>query len=88
MEEVLDVYTRRYDPLHPVVCPDESPRQLIGERRKSFTDKNGTEYMDYEYVRNGTVDIFMVTEPTGGQREVFVRDRHTRLERAELTAHI
>jgi transposase len=88
MEEVVDEYAEPYDPLHPKVCLDESPRQLIGECRKSFTDKNGTEHVDYEYVRNGTVDIFMVTEPPGGHREVFVRDRHTRLEWAEITAYI
>lgn len=41
----------------------------------------------YEYVRNGTADIFMVTEPLGGHGEVFVRDRHTRPERAEITAY-
>lgn len=88
MEDVLDEYVKPCDPPHPKVCPDESPRQLIGERRKSFTDKNGTEYVDYEYVRNGTADIFMVTEPLGGRREVFVRDRHTRLEWAEIVAYI
>ncbi len=87
-EEVVDEYTKPYDPLHPRVCLDESPRQLIGECRKSFTDKNGTEHVDYEYVRHGTVDIFMVTEPLAGRREVFVRDRHTRLEWAEITAYI
>ncbi len=81
------MYTRRYDPPRPVVCPDESPRRLIGECRKPFTDKNGTVYEDYEYTRNGTADIFMATEPLGGRREVFVRDRHTRLDRAEITAH-
>lgn len=86
MEEVLDVYTRPHDPSHPVVCLDESPRQLIGEKRKAFTDKDGTVREDYEYVRNGTADIFMVTEPLGGRREIFVRDRHTRLEWAEIVA--
>ena len=66
---------------------DESPRQLIGEKRKAFTDNHGTVCEDYEYVRKGTADIFMVTEPPGGRREVFVRDRHTRLDWAEITAH-
>ena len=88
MEEVLDVYVRRYDPLYPVVCLDESPCQLIGEKRKTFTDKYGTVRVDYEYIRNGTADIFMVTEPLGGGREVFVRDRHIRLEWAEITAYL
>lgn len=88
MEEVLDIYARPYDPLHPVVCLDESPRQLIGEKRKAFADSHGCVCEDYEYVRNGTADIFMVTEPLGGRREIFVRDRRTRLEWAEITSYI
>lgn len=88
MEEVLDVYTRPYDPLHPVVCLDESPRQLIGEKRKAFTDRHGRLREDYEYIRKGTADIFMVTGPLAGRREVFIRDRHTRMEWAEITAYI
>ena len=47
--------------------PDRTnlPGGLIGECRKPFTDENGTEYSDYEYARNGTAGIFMVTEPLG-----------------------
>ena len=88
MEEVLDVYAQPYDPLHPKVCLDESPRQLIGERRTPFTDKHGIVHEDYEYTREGTADIFMVVEPLGGRREVFIRDQHTRLEWAEVVAYI
>jgi hypothetical protein len=88
MEEVLDVYAQPYDPAHPKVCLDESPRQLIGERRAPFTDEHGIVHEDYEYTREGTADIFMVVEPLGGRREVFIRDQHTRLDWAEVVAYI
>jgi hypothetical protein len=88
MEEVLDVYARPYDPDHPVVGLDESPKQLISERRASFTDSKGVEHRDYEYTREGTVDLYMIVEPLAGRREVHVRDRHTRLDWAEVIAHV
>jgi hypothetical protein len=88
MEEVLDVYAQPYDPAHPKVCLDESPRQLIGERRTPFRDEHGIVHEDYEYTREGTAEIFMVVEPLGGRREVFIRDQHTRLEWADVVAHI
>ena len=88
MEEVLAVYERPYDPLHPTVCLDESPQQLIGERRAPFTDSTGISHIDYEYTREGTADIFMVADPLGGRREVLIRDQHTRLDWAEVVAHI
>ena len=88
MEEVLDVYVQPYDSAHPKVCLDETPRQLIGERRAPFTDEHGVLHEDYEYTREGTADIFMVVEPLGGRRQVFIRDRHTRLEWAEVVAYI
>lgn len=88
MEEVLDVYEQPYDPAHPRVCLDESPRQLIGERRQSFTDEHGILHVDYEYTREGTADIFMVVDPLGGRREVVIRDQHTRLDWAEVVAYI
>lgn len=88
MEEVLDVYERPYDEKYPVVCLDESPRQLIGEKRQPYTDAHGVEHMDYEYIRNGTADIYMITEPLGGRREVIIKDQHTRLDWAEVVAHV
>jgi len=88
MEEVLDVYARPYDPEHPVVCLDESPNQLISERRESFTDSKGVEHLDYEYSREGTVDLYMVVDPLGGRREVHVKDQHTRLDWADIIAHV
>jgi hypothetical protein len=82
------VYTQPYDAAHPKVCLDESPRQLIGERRESFTNTHGVLHVDYEYTRAGTADIFMVVEPLGGRREVLIRDQHTRRDWAEVVAHI
>ena len=88
MEEVLDVYARPYNPNHPVVCLDESPKQLISESRTPFTDSRGITYTDYEYKREGTVDIYMVAEPLGGRREALVKDKHTRLDWAEVVAYM
>lgn len=88
MEAVLDIYAQPYDPAHPKVCLDESPRQLIGERRAAYMDCHGVEHCDYEYTREGTADIFMVVEPLGGRREVLIKDQHTRLDWAAVVAHI
>lgn len=88
MEEVLDVYARPYDPAHPVVCLDESPHQLISERHPAFIDAHGVEHIDYEYTREGTVDVYMVVEPLAGRRDVLVKDRHTRLAWADVIAHV
>lgn len=88
MEDILEIYERPYDKNHPVICLDESPRQLIGEKRKPYTDQHGTEHIDYEYIRNGTADIFMISEPSGGRREALVTDGHSRFEWAEAVRHI
>lgn len=71
MEEVLDVYKRPYDEQKPVVCMDESPKQLISEARTSIPMSKGKESrVDYEYIRHGMVNIFMVNEPLKGKRTV------------------
>ena len=88
MEEVLEGYARPYNPEHPVVCLDESPKQLISERRQSVTEAKGIEHIDYEYNREGTVDLYMVVEPLGGKRELQVTDHHTRLDWARVIAHV
>ena len=60
MEKVLDVYKRPYDPENPVICMDETPKQLISETRPSQKMKPGQEYrVDYEYIRHGVVNIFI-----------------------------
>jgi len=88
MESVLDVYARSYDAEHPVVCLDESPRQLISETRSGFSTSDGTRHYDYEYRREGTVDLCMICEPLAGRREVLVRDNHDRLSYARAVIHI
>ncbi len=71
MERVMDVYKRPYNELNPVVCMDESPKQLIGETRVGTPMKQGKEKrIDYEFARKGTCNIFMVNEPLNGKRRV------------------
>jgi hypothetical protein len=75
MEAVLDVYERPYDPLYPVVNLDESPKQLISEVRKKFMDSQGIVHEDYEYKREGVVDMYMIVEALGGRREVHIEEK-------------
>lgn len=79
MEHVLDVYKRPYDAENPVVCMDESPKQLIEEGRSSISMKPGQEArVDYEYVRHGVVNIFIANEPLIGNRLVEVTEFKTK----------
>jgi hypothetical protein len=79
MEIVLDVYKRPYNKDFPVVCMDESPKQLIQEGRKSIAMKPGMEgRVDYEYIRHGVVNIFMANEPLNGKRIVDVTEYKTK----------
>ena len=67
MEDVLDLYEAPYDPLHPVVCFDESPKQLIGEVRKSLPAQPGIPARQYPGgQRNGVRDLMMICEPKQG----------------------
>lgn len=79
MEQVLDVYERPYNAAHPVVNLDESPFQLVSQTYQGFTDSQGVAYLDYEYKREGVVDLFMICEPLAGQRQVLVKANHDRL---------
>ena len=73
MEDVLDVYTRPYDPQRPQVCMDETHKQLVGETRVPVPGAPGrVARHDYEYVRNGVANLFMFFEPLA----FFVRERH------------
>lgn len=84
MEDVLDVYERRYDNSNPVVCMDEKPYQLLGDARESWAMRPGdNKKVDSEYVRQGTCSIFAFTEPLGGKRHVSVREQRTALDWAE-----
>lgn len=79
MEQVLDVYKRPYDPMSPVVCMDESPKQLIKETRTPIKARTGRlEKYDYEYARCGVCSIFLASEPLKGKRYVTVSDRRTK----------
>ena len=78
MEDVLAVYALPYDPLYPVVCMDESSRQLIGEVRDPIPAAPGRPArVDHEYVRNGVAQIFIEVEPLAGRRHVNVTERRT-----------
>ena len=84
MEDVLEVYKRPYDPKRPVVCLDETSKQLIGETRVPVAAAPGrVAHEDYEYVRNGVANLFMIFEPLAGQRDVEVTDRRTKKDYAQ-----
>ena len=81
MEDVLDVYHRPYNKDYPVVCMDESSKQLTKETRIPISTKPGDiEKFDTEYERNGTCNIFLSYEPLKGWRNVEVTDRRTKVE--------
>lgn len=78
MEDVLEVYARPYDPRRPQVCFDEGGKQLVGDARPPLPMRPGRPRReDYEYVRNGTANLFMAFEPLAGTRRVEVTERRT-----------
>jgi hypothetical protein len=85
MEDVLEVYHRPYDERRPLVCLDEVPVQLVGESRQPLPPEPGRpERFDYEYVRNGTANLFMAFEPLLGWRAVQTTVRRTAKDFAEV----
>jgi uncharacterized small protein (DUF1192 family) len=89
MEGVLDVYHRPRDPDCPVVCLDETSKQLIAETRVPIPAKPGRPTrVDYEYERNGTANLFMLFAPLEGWRHVAVTDRHTAVDYAHLLKEV
>ena len=85
MEDVLEVYHRPHNPEYPVVCLDETSKQLIAETRVPIAAKPGRPARyDYEYERNGTANLFMLFAPLEGWRHVEVTDRHTAVDYARL----
>ena len=83
MEDVLEVYQRPHDPQRPLVCLDETSKQLIIETRAPIPAKPGRKARhDYEYERNGVANLFMVFAPLEGWRHVKVTDRHTAIDYA------
>lgn len=84
MEDVLDVYQRPYDPHRPVVCLDETSKQLHGTPYGTLPMQAGqAQREDYEYSRHGTCTLFLAVEPLRGRRRVRVTDRRTSLDFAE-----
>jgi len=89
MEVVLDTYKFPYDPLYPVICMDESPKQLIAETRLPIPPKPGQlARYDYEYSRKGVCNIFIATESLMGKRIVRVTARRTKLDWARFLEEI
>lgn len=89
MEKVLEVYKRPYDKRFPVVCMDESPKQLIRETRLPVPMSPGMPARyDYEYERCGVCNIFMAGEPLAGKRMVRVTERRTKRDWAQFVKKI
>jgi len=89
MECVLDVYKRPYNKDNPVICMDESPKQLIEEGRMSVKMKPGQEArVDYEYIRHGVMNIFMANEPLRGKRFTEVTEFKTKTDWALFVKRI
>ena len=83
MEDVLDVYQRPYDPICPVVCIDETNKQLIKETRMPC-EAGKKEKVDSVYERNGVADVFMIYEPLAGKRETVVSETRTAIDFANV----
>ena len=88
MEHVLDVYKLPYDEDFPVVCMDESPKQLIEEVASTSIKPGQEARLDYEYIRHGMVNIFMANEPLMGKRLVEVTEYKTKKDWAKFLKRI
>ena len=89
MEDVLDVYTRPYDPNHPQVCFDHSSKQLIAEKIEPLPAQPGKEQRyDYQYERNGVCNLFMFFEPLAGWRHVEVTNQRTAIDYARQMKYL
>lgn len=89
MEDVLDLYAEPYDPAYPTVCLDEKPVVLHDQTRSPLPPKpSAVERRDYEYVREGTADLFVMVEPLAGWRHVAVTERRTRRDFAECLRYL
>jgi hypothetical protein len=89
MEDILEVYHRPYDPMRPQLCLDEATKQLLGETREPLPLlPRLPRRQDYEYVRNGTSNLFMLFEPLQGRRRVKVTERRTKVDWAEMIREV
>jgi DDE superfamily endonuclease len=85
MEDVLSVYTRPRDPDRPVICLDETSKQLVAETRAPVAMRPGLPTrVEYEYARNGVANLFMMFAPLEGWRHVKVTDRRTAVDYAQV----
>jgi hypothetical protein len=89
MEDVLEVYHRPYDPRRPLVCMDETSKTLHAHARPAEPLEPGKPAReDYEYIREGTANLFLWFEPLAGRREVKATERRTRQDWAELVREL
>jgi transposase len=89
MEDILEVYTRPYDERFPQVCLDEKSKQLVGEVREPLSVCPGRPARyDYEYEREGTANLFIVSEPLAGWRHISVTERRTKLDWAHCVREL
>ncbi|MCG6136814.1 MAG: IS630 family transposase [Nostoc sp. LLA-1] len=89
MEDILQLSTRPYDPDYPLICFDESSKQLICEVRKPLPPEPGqVERYDYEYQREGVCNLFMMFEPLVGWRHVEVTDQRTQIDYAQQIKYL
>lgn len=89
MEDILEVYHRPYNPECPMVCMDESNKQLVGEVHQPIPCKPGTPLrMDDEYIRNGVADIFLAVEPLVGHRYISITEKRTRVDWAHFIKYL
>lgn len=95
MEDVLEVYHRPHDPLRPVICIDETSKELHGEVNEPLPPRPATEEApgqpareDYEYERHGTANLFMAFEPLTGKRRIKVTERRTRQDYARFIREV
>jgi hypothetical protein len=85
MEDVLEVYTRPHDAARPLVCLDETSKQLVAETRPPEPMRKGQPARcDYEYKRNGTANLFMLFAPLEGSRHVEITERRTAIDYARI----
>jgi hypothetical protein len=89
MYEIIEVYQRPYDAAEPVVCLDEKSKQLLEQTRRPIAGQPGAVAKeDYEYKRAGTRNLFVAVEPKGGQRQVSVTARRTKVDFVSFVGHL
>jgi hypothetical protein len=89
MEDVLDLYVRPYDPRYPLVCMDETSKQMVGDTRLPLPPRPGqVARHDYEYARNGVCNLFVCFEPLQSWRQLQVTDQRTAVDWAHFMQHL